>query len=201
MTTLSPVHIAIMETTLDTLTPSGRQSLRRQLISANDIFVTNIPKVELHVHIEGTLTAGLRYKLAKRNNIALRLRKDARELQTIAQTEQAYAEVISSAQLPQYKDHAREEVPATFFEAYYTGCDVLRTREDFYELAWDYFERAAGMNVRYCEVFFDPQSHTTRGVSWEDMMGGLRKAQAKAETELNVGHHLPEATPIVMAEC
>ncbi|KAI1864387.1 uncharacterized protein JN550_008944 [Neoarthrinium moseri] len=167
----------------------GRRELRGQLLAANDEFVAKIPKVELHVHIEGTLSPELRWRLARRNGIGVRLstNKESKELQSLEEVEWAYGDVISSAQLPLYADRPPSEMPPTFFEAYYSGCEVLRTKQDFFDLALDYFaNRAASMNVRYCEVFFDPQSHTSRGVSWEDMMGGLSEAQQKAEAEYGI---------------
>ncbi|KAH8897477.1 adenosine deaminase [Thozetella sp. PMI_491] len=170
----------------DTRSQQGRRELRDELLAANDKFVSQIPKVELHVHIEGTLTAELRWKLAKRNGSKVLMGKSAREVQSAEELERAYGDVISSAQLPSYANCPPSEVPATFFEAYYSGCEVLKTKQDFFDLAFDYFKRASSMNVRYCEVFFDPQSHTSRGVSWDDLMGGLRDAQQKAATELNV---------------
>jgi adenosine deaminase len=164
----------------------GRRDLRDQLLAINDEFINQIPKVELHIHIEGTLTPELRWKLAKRNGLIVQLGKTPRELDSVEELKRAYGEVISSAQLPSYAHCPPSEVPATFFEAYYSGCEVLRTRQDYFDLAFDYFEHAASMNVRYCEIFFDPQSHTSRGVPWRDMMDGLREAQQKAATELNV---------------
>ncbi|KXJ89470.1 hypothetical protein Micbo1qcDRAFT_121743 [Microdochium bolleyi] len=139
--------------------------MRAALLAGSDDFIAQIPKIELHVHIEGTLTPDLRWRLARRNGIPVRLAppaKHPRELKSAA------------------------DIPATFFEAYYSGCDVLRTRADFYDLAYEHFQRAAGMNVRYCEVFFDPQSHTARGVAWDDVMGGLRAARDRAASELGV---------------
>lgn len=173
-----------MSASPQTESEQGRRELRTQLLAANDEFITQIPKVELHIHIEGTLTPELRWRLARRNGIKAQL--GTRECQSAWELAQAYRDVISSAQLPSYAHCAPSEMPATFFEAYYSGCEVLRTREDFFDLAFHFFERAASMNVRYCEVFFDPQSHTSRGVSWSDMMEGLREAQQKAATELNV---------------
>ena len=78
------------------------------------------------------------------------------------------------------------EETLSFFEAYYGGFEVLKTKQDYYDLAMHYFERAAAMNVRYCEVFFDPQGHTRTGITWETMMNGFREAQKKAEEDLNV---------------
>lgn len=167
--------------------------MRAKLLANNDKFVEHMPKVELHIHIEGTLTPALRWKLARRNRIPVRLANLDRhpdELQSEAEVEKAYGNVISSAQLAIYEARQLDDplavVPATFFEAYYTGCDVLCTKEDFFDLAYDHFQRAAGMNVRYCEVFFDPQTHTARGVPWDDFMGGLREAQEKAATDFGV---------------
>lgn len=76
---------------------------------------------------------------------------------------------------------------SAFFEAYYGSMEVLLEEEDFFELAMGYFEKAGSMEVRYCEVFFDIQAHTRRGVSVKTVMDGFRRAQVKAEKELNVG--------------
>ncbi|KKY34517.1 putative adenosine deaminase 2 [Diaporthe ampelina] len=78
------------------------------------------------------------------------------------------------------------EETLSFFEAYYGGFEVLKTTQDYHDLAMHYFERAASMNVRYCELFFDPQGHTRTGVSWQTMMDGFRSAQAKADKDLRV---------------
>lgn len=186
-----------MATPPATKSQHGRRALRDRLVATPDEFVTQMPKVELHVHIEGTLTPELRWKIAKRHDMAVRLasdKKHPRELASLAEVERAYGDVISSAQLPAYAHRPFSEVPATFFEAYYSGIEVLRTRQDYFELASAYFARAAAMNVRYCEVFFDPQAHTSRGVAWAEFMGGLRAAQQKAATELNVG--CPACAPV-----
>lgn len=75
---------------------------------------------------------------------------------------------------------------SAFFEAYYGSMEVLLEEEDFFELAMGYFEKAGSMEVRYCEVLFDIQAHTRRGVSVKAVMDGFKRAQEKAEKELNV---------------
>lgn len=175
-----------------TQSQQGRRALRDQLLATSDDFIAQIPKVELHIHIEGTLTPELRWTIARRNGMRVHMgNKSSRELQSVQDLREGYDNVISSAQLPDYA--GADEIPATFFQAYYSGHEVLKTRQDFFDLAYDYFKRAASMNVRYCEVFFDPQSHTSRGVPWANIMEGLREAQQKAATELNVrpSHSLP----------
>lgn len=137
-------------------------------------FIKKIPKVELHVHIEGTLTPQLRFKLARKNNIPL-------EWTT---AEEAVADYTDS-----FYKKVRNETEAgslVFFDIYYGGMEVLKTEEDFYELAMGYFTKAVEMNVRYSEVFFDPQAHTRRGIDLDTVFKGLRKAQVDAEEKLGV---------------
>ncbi|TVY60792.1 putative deaminase, partial [Lachnellula suecica] len=154
-------------------TPEQRKEWRDRHLRSNDKFVTEIPKIELHVHIEGTMTPELRWKLAQRNNIPLTAGSAKVPLSTLAETQIGAASAEATRNM-------------TFFEAYYGGFDLLQTMEDYYDLAMGYFERASQMNVRYCEPFFDPQGHTRRGISMEVMMSGFRKAQADAEKNLNV---------------
>ncbi|KAF5617227.1 adenosine deaminase [Fusarium tjaetaba] len=159
-----------------------RLSLRQELIDSNDKFILDLPKVELHVHIEGTLTPELRWKLAKRNNQILKLERTGTVYTSLEQLRASY--YIMEARPGHQIDNAEESF--TFFEAYYGGFDVLVTEEDFYDLAMNYFEHVAGMNVRYCESFFDPQGHTRRGVEFKTVMNGFRRAQEEAEKRLNV---------------
>lgn len=163
-----------------------RLALRQELLDANDQFVLDLPKVELHVHIEGTLTPELRWNLAQRNNQTLKLERTGTVYTSLEQLKASYN--IIPAREGHSVDNAEETF--TFFEAYYGGFEVLVTERDFYDLAMSYFEHAASMNVRYCEPFFDPQGHTRRGVSWDTMMGGFRAAQEEAEKRLGVSERL-----------
>ncbi|KAG5757738.1 hypothetical protein H9Q69_010985 [Fusarium xylarioides] len=175
-----------MDITDRLLTSQERQKLKEELLATNDDFIRQIPKVEMHIHIDGMVTPELRWKLAERNGLQVRLGNNKPVIKSLNDLKKAYASVISSSQRPQYEHLDPSLIPPTFFEAYYSSHDVLRTRQDFYDVAMAYFQGASEMNVRYCEVFFDPQAHTSRGVSWEDMIGGLRDAQNEAARTLNV---------------
>ncbi|KAF4449005.1 Adenosine deaminase [Fusarium austroafricanum] len=142
-------------------------------------FVAALPKIELHIHIEGTLQPALRWKLARRNNVALRWRD---------RVYQTYEELLESYQVTY--NHRPElggpkNVPA-FLEAYFAGCEVLLKEEDFYELAMEYLARCQEMNVRYTEPFFDIQAHTRRGVKAEDVLNGYLRAQNDAAAKFGV---------------
>lgn len=159
-----------------------RQEWRARHLRNPDPFVTEIPKIELHVHIEGTITPSLRWKLAQRNSIPLTKGTAKILLTSLEEVREAYTQIrgrIGAAS-------ANGESCFTFFEIYYGGFELLRTEEDFYELAMGYFERAREMNVVYCEPFFDVQGHTRRGVPIHVVMGGFRRAQIHAEQHFNV---------------
>lgn len=130
-------------------------------------FVQDLPKVELHLHIEGTLEPELKFALAERNGITL-------EHATVEEVRASY----------DFTDLA------SFLTIYYDGMNVLRTAEDFYDLAMAYLTKAASQNVRYVEMFFDPQAHTCRGVSFDTVIQGLRRAQLEAEKNLGIRSNL-----------
>ncbi len=129
--------------------------------------IRQIPKAELHLHIEGTLEPELMFQLAQRNNIKL-------PFKSVAEVHQAY----------QFKDLQ------SFLDIYYAGTQVLIHEQDFYDLTWAYLKRAAHDNVRHTEIFFDPQSHTDRGISFATAIGGIHKALQDAELQLGVSSKL-----------
>lgn len=126
-----------------------------------------MPKAELHVHLEGTLEPEHIFALAQRNNIEL---------------EYSTPEEVVAA----YDFH---DLPS-FLKIYYAAMNVLREEVDFYELAYQYFEKAAADNVVYCEPFFDPQAHTSRGVDFKTIISGIRRAQEDAAKHLGVESNL-----------
>ena len=126
-------------------------------------FISQLPKCELHLHIEGTLEPELKFALAARNNVEL-----------------PYADVDEMR--AGYRFH---DLPS-FLACYYEGMSVLLTEADFYDLAWAYLTKAQEQNVRYAEIFFDPQAHTSRGVPFGTVIRGLRRALIDARRLLDV---------------
>ena len=126
-------------------------------------FVDELPKAELHIHIEGSLEPELMLALARRNGV--RLAHDS-----VDALRRAY-------------DFSRLQ---DFLDLYYQGMSVLRGEQDFYDLAWAYLTRVHKQNVRYVEMFFDPQGHTARGVAFSVVIDGLSRALADARRDLGV---------------
>jgi len=126
-----------------------------------------MPKAELHIHIEGSLEPELIFKLAQRNGVTLH-HADVDALRA------AYA--FSDLQ--------------SFLDIYYAGASVLLKEQDFFDLAWAYFERAAADNVVHAEIFFDPQTHTERGVAIETAIVGLAHACRRAHAEFGISASL-----------
>ena len=125
------------------------------------------PKAELHIHIEGSLEPELIFELARRNAVTL-------PYANVGALRDAYA--FSNLQ--------------SFLDVYYAGASVLIGEDDFDAMAWAYFERAARDNVVHCEIFFDPQTHTARGIDMGVVVRGLDRAARRAESELGLSVRL-----------
>jgi len=125
-----------------------------------DTFITGLPKAELHLHIEGSLEPELMFALAKRNAVTI-------PYASVEEVRAAYA--FGNLQ--------------DFLDIYYAGADVLRTAQDFHDLAAAYFDRAAADGVLHAEIMFDPQTHTARGVAFETVIEGLLSGMAEAEAK------------------
>ena len=147
--------------------------------------IRRLPKVELHLHIEGTLEPEMMFALATKHGVAL-----------------PYGSVDEVRAAYQFEDLQ------SFLDLYYAGCDVLRDRDDFRALAAAYFERAAADHIVHAELFFDPQTHTARGVAMATIFGGLHDAMAEAKTRYGITsslilcflRHLPEADALATLE-
>lgn len=127
-------------------------------------FIHDLPKAELHIHLEGCLTPELAASLAARNNIPLP--DSVRQAST--STGFAFHDLSS------------------FLAVYYPAMTVLQSAADFHDLAMDYLTRAQAQNIRHCELFFDPQAHTGRGVPFATVISGYRSAIAQAQREWNM---------------
>ncbi|RUR30463.1 adenosine deaminase [Vreelandella nanhaiensis] len=126
-------------------------------------FLRSLPKVELHLHIEGSLEPELMFELAERNGIEL-----------------PYLSVDEAKAAYQFKDLQG------FLNLYYQGMSVLCLEQDFYDLAMDYFKRASREGVVHIDMHFDPQAHLQRGVSLDVVMSGLLRAKQEAEQSLDL---------------
>ena len=126
-------------------------------------FIEGMPKAELHVHVEGTLEPELKFELAKRNGIEL-----------------PYPSVEAMRAVYDFDD-----LPS-FLKVYYEGMSVLLTERDFRDLTSAYLAKAHSQNVIYAEMFFDPQAHTTRGIAFETVIRGIRRAQEDAQERLGI---------------
>lgn len=133
-------------------------------------FLKRLPKAELHLHIEGSLEPELMFALAERNGVAL-----------------PYASVEEVRAAYDFQDLQ------SFLDLYYQGMGVLRTAEDFHDLAMDYFRRAHAEGVVHVEMHFDPQAHLVRGIELPVVMEGLSLARRHAERELGL------STALIMA--
>ena len=132
-----------------------------------EAFIHGIPKAELHIHIEGALEPELMLELAAKNGIDL-------PFASVGDVRRAY----------DFKDLQ------SFLDIYYQGAQVLLTEDDFYRLTWSYLQKAAEQNVRHAEIFFDPQTHTARGVKFETIVAGIHRALMDAGRQLAVSSKL-----------
>jgi len=128
-----------------------------------DTLIAQLPKCELHIHVEGSLEPELMFALARRNGIRL-----------------PYASVEAVRQAYRFRNLQ------DFLDIYYQGMSVLVTEQDFYDLAFAYLARAHADKVRHVEMFFDPQGHTSRGIPFATVLEGLSRAIADASEKLGV---------------
>lgn len=125
--------------------------------------IKKLPKAELHLHIEGSLEPELMFKLAKKNQIEI-------PYKDIDDVRRAYN--FTNLQ--------------TFLDIYYAGANVLITKDDFYELTWAYILKCVEDNVIHTEIFFDPQTHTARGVAFETVLSGIKEALSDAKEQFGI---------------
>ncbi len=130
-------------------------------------FIHDIPKAELHIHIEGSLEPGLMFAIAEKNNISL-------PFDSIADLKKAYE--FSNLQ--------------SFLDIYYQGANVLVKEQDFYELTRAYLKKAYEQNVRHTEIFFDPQTHTNRGIEFGTVLSGISRAMDDAANDYEISSGL-----------
>jgi adenosine deaminase len=130
-------------------------------------FIAGIPKAELHLHIEGTLEPELMITLGKRNGVSL-----------------PFPDAETARKAYQFNDLQ------SFLDIYYQATAVLITEEDFYDLTIAYLTKAASQHVRHAEIFFDPQSHTNRGIAFETVIRGIERAVVAAHSSLHISTKL-----------
>jgi adenine deaminase len=131
--------------------------------STVNALIARLPKAELHMHIEGSLEPEMMIAKAFKHGIAL-----------------PYANVEALRAAYNFNNLQ------SFLDLYYAGADVLRDRDDFYDLTWAYLQRAKADHVVHCEIFFDPQTHTARGIELDDVITGIVEALHDGEAELGI---------------
>lgn len=151
-------------------------------------FLSELPKCEHHIHIEGSLEPDLLFQLAEKNKVKLPREKDA-----------AFESPDSLKER-----YTRFKSLDDFLGYYYIGMSVLVTASDYEDLAWAYFSKVAGQGLKHAEIFFDPQAHLSRGVGYGTLMTGFENAKKRAELELDITslficcflRHLPPAESV-----
>jgi adenine deaminase len=136
-------------------------------MNSMEAYVRALPKAELHLHIEGTLEPELAFRLARKHGVAL-----------------PYASVEELRAAYDFTDLQ------SFLDVYYAVAEVLRDADDFYELAQSYLQRVHAQGVVHTEIFFDPQTHTARGVAFGTVVEGLSRALTEAEDRFGMTHRL-----------
>ncbi len=129
--------------------------------------IQTLPKAELHLHIEGTFEPNLVFALAKRNHIKL-------PFSSISELQKAY--------------HFHDL--QSFLDLYYQCMQVLHEEQDFYDLTWDYMQKAKDNHILHAEIFCDPQAHTSRGVPLGNVIKGIHRACVDAKNQLNITSHI-----------
>ncbi len=148
-------------------------------------FIQALPKIELHLHIEGTLEPGLLFELARRNKVSIPFESEA-----AVRAAYEFTDLQS------------------FLDIYYQGANVLLQEQDFFDLTWAYLLRCRQDNVIHTEIFFDPQTHTERGIEFDTVIAGINRALVQAEVELQITsrlilcflRHLDEASAFTTLE-
>lgn len=130
-------------------------------------FIRGIPKAELHLHIEGTFEPELMFEIARRNNRKIKFK--------------SVEEIRAAYNFSNLQD---------FLDIYYEGAGVLIEEQDFYDLTWAYLEKAHSQNVAHAEIFFDPQTHTDRGIKFGTVIKGIDRALKDAQKNLNMSTRL-----------
>ena len=136
-------------------------------LAPKEAFIRALPKIELHLHIEGSLEPELMFELARRNRIDI-------PFKSTDEVRAAYE--FSNLQ--------------SFLDIYYQGANVLVEEQDFFDLCWAYLLRCQQDNVLHAEIFFDPQTHTDRGIAFDTVVNGLHRALEQGEAELGISSHL-----------
>jgi len=136
-------------------------------MSTIEEFISGIPKAELHLHIEGTFEPELMFAIAKRNNMKLKYES---------------IEALRAA----YNFNNLQE----FLDIYYSGANVLLEEQDFYDLTWAYLQKVHAQNVTHTEIFFDPQTHSSRGVPFKKVISGIRRALDDGQNKLGISSKL-----------
>ncbi|UCF42054.1 MAG: adenosine deaminase [Gemmatimonadota bacterium] len=130
-------------------------------------FIQGMPKAELHLHIEGTLEPELMFEIGERNGVSI-----------------PFASVDEVRKAYEFTDLQ------SFLDIYYAGANVLLKEQDFYDMTWAYLQRVHAQNVRHVEIFFDPQTHTDRGVPFETVITGIHRALEDADRQLGISSRI-----------